>query len=119
MTDTKDLAARLEAEVEQDVKDLRGVHGGAPSLRGALERICTRIQQGSLTKDLPNADKRALAVELGIRLLRRVVPAGWLAYVPEPVQRFILGWMVDKVVAFFKAKGWPGAAKTTPPEAAG
>lgn len=103
----RELVVALVEEVRQDFADLKNVHGGLPSLAKALDRICTRIQKGQLTKELAGAEKRELAIDAALLAIQRFVPPRWLGWLPESVQRWVLGMMVDQVVAFFKKKGWP------------
>lgn len=101
---SKELAAVVFEEVRQDLADLKGVHGGAPSLARALERICARVEQKGLREGLKGAQKRELAVELAVLALKLLPPA-WTSWLPEPLLRWALGRMVDKVVAAFKRTG--------------
>ena len=101
----KDLVVAVFEEAKKDLADLRGVHGGAPSLARALGRICARVEKAGLAAGLKGADKRELAIEAALLALEKFVPAGWLAWVPAPARRFALGWMIDRTVAAFKRSG--------------
>lgn len=103
----KELVAAVVAEVKQDLDELKRVHGGLPSLAPALERICARVEKAGLVHGLKGADKRELAIEAGLLLLEKTVPAGWLAFLPMTWRRAALGWMIDRVVAAFnRTKKW-------------
>lgn len=105
----RETVVALVEEVRADLADLGRVHGGAPSLARALDRICTRIQRNGDLRALPGADKRELAIEAAMLALERFLPPTWYQYLPVPLVRWLLGRAIDQVVALFKAKGWPEA----------
>lgn len=100
-----ELAKYLWAEVEQDLADLKRVHGGAPSLARALAKICSRVEKSGGPAKVKGADKRAVAIDLAVLALQKYVPAGWLGWLPEPALRWVLGRAIDGVVAAFKKTG--------------
>lgn len=100
-----ELAKKLWGEVEQDLQDLKKVHGGAPSLARALGKICGRVQTAGIIKGLKGADKRELAINLAVLALQKHVPPRWLAWLPEPALRWVLGRSIDGIVAAFKKTG--------------
>lgn len=101
----RQLVEAVFEEAKKDLAELKGVHGGAPSLAAALGRICARVEKAGLAAGLKGADKRELAIEAGLLALEKLVPPGWLAWVPEPVQRWVLGYLVDRAVAAFNRSG--------------
>ncbi len=99
----KELVALALDEGKGTVNELRRITGGfsLKGLSGALHiapDVIKRVEKISVAKELAGADKKELAIEIIVQL----VPLP--AYIPEWLERKVLGWIIDRAVARYNKK---------------
>lgn len=99
--DIKELAGKLIAEVAAAAKEYSQLKGfNVSSLQGfiATTRIVVkRVEDEGVTSNLRGADKKALAIEI----MLKVVPLPW--YI-APIARTVLPHVIDAIVEALKDK---------------
>ena len=99
--DIKDLAVKLVAETEAAAKEYSRLKGfNLRSLQGLIATtriVVKRVEDEGVASGLAGADKKALTIEL----LLRIVPLPWYL---APVVRAILPPLIDAIVEAMKDK---------------
>lgn len=109
ISDLKKKAAELLDRVNDDIRSQVRRSGGFPGLKTAVQNVVQRVEEEGKASGLAGADKKQLAVEVVMLLLKFVLPPTWTSWLPEPLERFLIGLLVESAVSQFN-KVWKKAA---------
>ena len=86
--------------LDKAIKDINAQfrkNGGFLGLKDAMLTVVEHVEDHGA--ELTGPEKKALAVEVGLALVRFVLPPTWTKLIPDWALRIALGYIVDKVVA--------------------
>lgn len=105
LDELKKKAGAILDKARADVNDSFRQKGGWPGLKDCILGVVEHVEAEGIESGLAGPDKKLLAVEVALSLVRFVLPPAWTKFLPDWALRMVLGYLVDRAVAL-KNKVW-------------